>query len=165
MGTRNNSVSGIASSSETNLPATTDSAEPSLAALAPTKPAANTTTGRFAALLASARGASPTLSTGSTSSRPPSVREAELEEALQRELAARRQAETKVTQMSGELEELSVQLFQQANEMVASERRARAKLEERVQVLETRDGEKRKRLDRLEGAIRRIERVHGLLKG
>lgn len=88
-----------------------------------------------------------------------------MQEALDRELAARQQAETKITQMSGELEELSAQLFQQANEMVATERRARARLEERVEVLEKRDAEKRARLERLEGAIRRIERVHGLLKG
>lgn len=67
--------------------------------------------------------------------------------------------------MSGELEELSAQLFQQANEMVASERKARARLEERVEVLEGRDAEKRKRLERLERAVGRIERVHGLLKG
>lgn len=65
--------------------------------------------------------------------------------------------------MSGEIEDLSVQLFQQANEMVATERKARAKLEERVEVLERRDGEKRKRLERLETAIKRIERVRGLL--
>ena len=58
---------------------------------------------------------------------------------------------------------MSVQLFEQANEMVASERKARAKLEERVAVLEHRDGEKRKRLERLEGALRRIERVKRLV--
>ena len=51
----------------------------------------------------------------------------------------------------------------QANEMVATERKARAKLEERVAVRESRDGEKRKRLERLEGAVARIERVRGLL--
>jgi len=65
--------------------------------------------------------------------------------------------------MSGEIEDLSVQLFQQANEMVATERKARAKLEERVEVLERRDDEKRERLERLETAIKRIERVRGLL--
>jgi hypothetical protein len=51
----------------------------------------------------------------------------------------------------------------QANEMVATERKAWAKLEERVAVLESRDGEKRKRLEKLEGAVARIERVRGLL--
>jgi len=54
-------------------------------------------------------------------------------------------------------------LFAQANEMVAAERKARAKLEERVVILERRDGEKRVRLERLEKALRRIERVKGVL--
>lgn len=72
-------------------------------------------------------------------------------------------AEGKVNQMNQEVEDLSVQLFQQANEMVASERKARAKLEERVDMLEKRDAEKRKRLERLESALNRIERVRGLL--
>lgn len=82
---------------------------------------------------------------------------------LAREQAARAQAEGKVSQMSSEMEDLSATLFQQANEMVAQERRARAKLEERVEVLEKRDGEKRKRLERLEGALKRIDRVKGIL--
>jgi BMFP domain-containing protein YqiC len=57
-----------------------------------------------------------------------------------------------------------VSLFEQANEMVASERRARAKLEERVEVLERRELDKRRRLERLESAVGRIERVRGLLR-
>lgn len=61
------------------------------------------------------------------------------------------------------MEELTAQLFSQANEMVAQERKARAKLEERVAILERRDGEKRKRLDRLEKAIERVERVRTLV--
>lgn len=83
--------------------------------------------------------------------------------ALNREQSLREGAERKLSEASGELEELSAQLFMQANEMVAAERKARAKLEERVEVLERRDGEKRKRLERLEGAVQRIERVRGLL--
>lgn len=63
-----------------------------------------------------------------------------------------------------EIEELTGQLFQQANEMVAAERKARAKLEERVAVLERRDGEKAKRLEVLESRLGRIERVRGLLR-
>lgn len=83
--------------------------------------------------------------------------------ALTREQELRAKAEGKLDEASGELEELSAQLFQQANEMVATERKARAKLEARVEVLERRDVEKRKRLERLEGAVGRIERVRGLL--
>jgi hypothetical protein len=95
---------------------------------------------------------------------PPSTpTETELVAALTREQALRQAAEGKLDEASGELEELSAQLFMQANEMVATERKARAKLEERVEVLERRDNEKRKRLERLEGAVQRIERVRGLL--
>jgi vacuolar-type H+-ATPase subunit I/STV1 len=84
-------------------------------------------------------------------------------QALDREKSLRRAAEGKLQDTSKEVEELSVSLFEQANEMVASERRARAKLEERVSVLEQRDEEKRGRLERLEGAMLRIERVRNLL--
>ena len=65
--------------------------------------------------------------------------------------------------VDSEIEELSVQLFSQANEMVAEERRARAKLEERVETLERRDREKMGRLDRLEKAVSRVERVKKIL--
>lgn len=94
---------------------------------------------------------------------PPTPSATDLAAALTREQALRASAETKLDNASNELEELSAQLFEQANEMVATERKARAKLEERVAVLESRDGEKRKRLERLEGAVARIERVRGLL--
>lgn len=100
---------------------------------------------------------------GSTSDTQSSRRESDLQAALNKEQEARRTAEGKVSQMSQEVEDLSVQLFQQANEMVANERKARAKLEERVELLEKRDTEKRKRLERLENALNRIERVRGLL--
>ncbi|KAJ5050525.1 uncharacterized protein L3040_002403 [Drepanopeziza brunnea f. sp. 'multigermtubi'] len=95
---------------------------------------------------------------------PPNAPSAtDLVAALTREQALRQAADKKLDEASGELEELSAQLFMQANEMVATERKARAKLEERVALLESRDGEKRKRLERLEGAVARIERVRGLL--
>ncbi|QSZ37136.1 hypothetical protein DSL72_009229 [Monilinia vaccinii-corymbosi] len=83
----------------------------------------------------------------------------ELVAALTREQRLRQAAEGKLNESSVELEELTAQLFTQANEMVATERKARAKLEERVELLEKRDGEKRKRLERLEGAMQRIERT------
>lgn len=87
----------------------------------------------------------------------------DLLEALSREKELRAAAEGRLNDTSKEVEELSATLFEQANEMVASERRARAKLEERVTVLERRDGEKRDRLGRLEGAMERLERVRSLL--
>lgn len=88
----------------------------------------------------------------------------DLMEALSREKELRVQAEGKLNDTSREVEELSATLFEQANEMVANERRARAKLEERVNVLERRDVEKRDRLERLEGAMGRLERVRSLLE-
>lgn len=87
----------------------------------------------------------------------------ELQDALNREQNLRKAAESRLSQANSELEELTAQLFSQANEMVAEERKARAKLEERVEILERRDGEKRKRLERLEKAIERVERVRGLV--
>lgn len=86
-----------------------------------------------------------------------------LQSSLEEERTLRLRAETSLSQTQTELEELTAQLFGQANEMVATERKARAKLEERVKVLEQRDVEKRKRLERLEKAIARIERVRGMI--
>jgi DNA repair exonuclease SbcCD ATPase subunit len=82
---------------------------------------------------------------------------------IQNEKRLRLAAESSLNSAHKELEELTAQLFSQANEMVAAERRARAKLEERVAVLEKRDLEKRRRLERLEKAVERIDRVKGLV--
>ncbi|CAL5873291.1 uncharacterized protein PFLUO_LOCUS7562 [Penicillium psychrofluorescens] len=87
----------------------------------------------------------------------------ELQDALTREQSLRKAAESQLTQASTELEELTVQLFSQANEMVAQERKARVRLEERVAVLERRDVEKRSRLERLEKAMARVERLRALV--
>ncbi|KAG5983077.1 hypothetical protein E4U54_006287 [Claviceps lovelessii] len=88
----------------------------------------------------------------------------DLMEALTREQTLRREAEGRLSATSKEVEELSVSLFEQANQMVADERRARARLEERVGELERRDKEKKKRLERLEGAMGRIEKARNLLE-
>lgn len=82
-----------------------------------------------------------------------------LQSSLEEERTLRLRAESSLSQTQTELEDLTAQLFGQANEMVATERKARAKLEERVKVLEQRDTDKRRRLDRLEKAVSRIERV------
>ncbi|PSR76639.1 hypothetical protein BD289DRAFT_335963, partial [Coniella lustricola] len=103
------------------------------------------------AVLSYTPGSSPPLSTD------------DLLDALTREQGLRLAAEGKLNETSREVEELSVTLFEQANEMVASERRARAQLEERVGVLEKRDKDKAKRLLRLESAMGRIERARNLL--
>lgn len=92
---------------------------------------------------------------------PPSTDD--LLDALTREQQMRVEAERQLDASSKEVEELSVTLFTQANEMVATERREKARLEERVGELERREGEKKRRLERLESAVGRIERVRDLL--
>ena len=87
----------------------------------------------------------------------------ELMDALTHEQKLRRAAEGRLNDTSREVEELSVSLFEQANEMVAEERRARARLEARVAVLEQRDTDKKARLERLELAMARIGRLRTLL--
>jgi len=126
-----------------------------------TSPTAEPARNRFSSLLGSRR----------VSPQPPSSqtilatapRDSDLQTALSREQQLRQQLENQLAQMSAEMEELSGTLFQQANEMVATERRARAKLEERVKELEGREKERGKRLERLEGAVARIERVKNSL--
>ncbi|EYE96562.1 uncharacterized protein EURHEDRAFT_376491 [Aspergillus ruber CBS 135680] len=87
----------------------------------------------------------------------------QLQNALSREQNLRKAAENQLSQAATELEDLTAQLFSQANEMVAQERKARARLEERVAVLERRDVEKRTRLDRLEKAMQRVERLRAMV--
>ncbi|XPS92853.1 hypothetical protein M3J09_002230 [Ascochyta lentis] len=82
---------------------------------------------------------------------------------LERERALRAKAEDRVRTVDSEIEELSVTLFSQANEMVAEERRARAKLEARIELLEKKDKDKMARLDRLEKAVSTLDRVKALL--
>lgn len=93
---------------------------------------------------------------------PPSTDD--LLDAFTREQRMRVEAERQLDASSREVEELSVTLFTQANEMVASERREKARLEERVGELEKREGEKKRRLERLESAMGRIERARVLLE-
>lgn len=104
-----------------------------------------------------------------TPPQPPPDPSPSISETLRAEIANEKRlrlaAESSLSSAHRELEELTAQLFSQANEMVAAERRARAKLEERVAVLEKRDLEKRRRLERLEKAVERIDRVKGLVSG
>jgi hypothetical protein len=125
-------------------------------------PSTGGVTGRISQLLTPRKSVGNLASAGSGGA--PDSSSDELLLALTREKQLRVAAEGKLNDTSREVEELSVTLFEQANEMVANERRARAKLEERVTVLERRDAEKRERLDRLEGAMGRIDRVRALLE-
>ncbi|KJY02311.1 hypothetical protein TI39_contig66g00016 [Zymoseptoria brevis] len=123
-----------------------------------------------------------------TSPATTSPREQELEKSLAKEQKAREVAEQKEKQVNAEVEELSTTLFQQANEMVATERKENAalkaqikelenaggnvaevvgkeneRLKERLETMEQRDVEKQKRLERLEAAQKRIDRVRTML--
>lgn len=123
----------------------------------------------------------------------PSTREKELESALVKEQTLRIAAEKKAKEVNAEIEELSASLFQQANEMVATERKENAvlrdklqaleqqaldrspatagyaaheenaMLREKVKALEQRDADRKRRLERLEAAYKRIERVRTML--
>ncbi|KAI4765420.1 hypothetical protein E4T52_01775 [Aureobasidium sp. EXF-3400] len=96
---------------------------------------------------------------------PPSPAISELQAALAAETSRRIAAEKKFKDLETELEDLSATLFEQANEMVATERKEKAKLEERLKVLEERDAVGQKRLEMVENALTRIERVKKLLDG
>lgn len=94
---------------------------------------------------------------------PKASADSDLLHELERERTLRAKAEDRVRTVDSEIEELSVTLFSQANEMVAEERRARAKLEERIELLEKKDKDKMARLDRLEKAVSRLDRVKAML--
>ncbi|KAI5808352.1 hypothetical protein BZA77DRAFT_313207 [Pyronema omphalodes] len=96
---------------------------------------------------------------------PPSPPPDCIPEELARERSLRKEAEDRLQEVTNELEELSASLFQEANQMVAEERRMRSRLEDRVAVLEKRDEEKRERLGVLEQAVDRISRVREMLTG
>jgi chromosome segregation ATPase len=139
------------------------------------------------------------------------TREKELEEKLVKEQTTRIAAEKKVKEVNAEIEDLSATLFQQANEMVAAERKENAALKDRIQKLEIqrqqkeealhaqqeqeqrrkealqehdamklekenfrlkekikqleqRETDRKRRIERLEAANRRIERVRAMLQ-
>ncbi|OLL27037.1 Rab guanine nucleotide exchange factor SEC2 [Neolecta irregularis DAH-3] len=83
---------------------------------------------------------------------------------LEAERGARRAAEARLAAVTAELEELSQSLFEEANSMVSSERRARSRVEERLREMELREEEKKVRLGELEQAVGRIGRVREMLR-
>ncbi|KAK4505643.1 hypothetical protein PRZ48_003608 [Zasmidium cellare] len=131
----------------------------------------------------------PSLAPTPTPSHDSSAREQELEAKLFKEQNARIEAEKKVKVVNAEIEELSATLFQQANDMVAAERKDNAalkdkikelektggsvsevmrkeneRLKQKLQTLEQREVERKRRLDRLEAAQKRIDRVRTMLR-
>lgn len=93
----------------------------------------------------------------------PSPAISELQAALAAETQKRINAERKLQEVEGELEDLSATLFEQANEMVATERREKAQLVEKVRELEERREKGERRLEMVEGSLKRLERVKRLL--
>jgi uncharacterized protein involved in exopolysaccharide biosynthesis len=69
-----------------------------------------------------------------------------------------------VAAVNQELEELTQSLFEEANAMVRTEKEKVARLEAKLQVLEAREEDKRRRLAELEKAIGRITRVRSVLE-
>ena len=116
-----------------------------------------------------------------------------MESELVKERTQRIAAEKKVKTLEAEVEELSATVFQEANEMVSSARqetaalqeklelmeqraaeqgpagdldtlhKENARLRERFKILEQRDSDLRRRLEKLEAASKRVERVRALL--
>ncbi|KAK9368268.1 hypothetical protein V1509DRAFT_623566 [Lipomyces kononenkoae] len=82
-----------------------------------------------------------------------------LQHSVQKEKGLREAAEQKCRQVSQEIEDLSQSLFEQANEMVAAERRERAKAEEQIRDAMAREGKLLERLSTLEEAFSRIVRL------
>lgn len=147
---------------------------------------------RFGSFMGTTRKTSSPLPEGASAA--PASREKELEEQLVKEQTLRIAAETKVKEASAEIEDLSAQLFSEANEMVATERKRNAELRERLQILEQqyqhphgatdpeslrvenlrlkqklqtleqRDTDRKKRLERLEAANKRIDRTRAMLQ-
>jgi len=89
--------------------------------------------------------------------------ESNLEEQLARERGLRVDAESRLASVSTELEELTQSLFEEANAMVASERKARARVEERLKACLDREEANKRRLGELEKAVGRITRVRSVL--
>lgn len=82
---------------------------------------------------------------------------------LEMEREKRELAERKLAEANGELEELSQTLFEEANSIVASERRQRARVEEKLQSFQARNAGTHERLSKIEDAISRRNRVAQLL--
>ncbi|KAK5710403.1 hypothetical protein LTR17_018930 [Elasticomyces elasticus] len=154
-------------------------------ALAPEKP----TLSRFGSLMHSRKAGPSNNGVAQTAS----AREKEFEGELVKERTQRIAAEKQVKTLEAEVEELSATLFQEANEMVSSARQETAalqdklqimeqqaaeqhvdadveglreknkRLRDRVKLLEQRDRDRRRRLEKLDAATKRIDRVKTLL--
>lgn len=102
--------------------------------------------------------ASPTRSTGIAS-----MNEPELRAALEKEVLARKNIEKQYRALQEESEVLSESLFEEANRMVAVEKRAVHELSTKLNVAHEREQERRNRLQELEQAMEKIQHVRAVL--
>jgi hypothetical protein len=153
---RNKPLPSVASDNHDPSRSSDENARPATAGATTSKPS------RFSFLTGRRLSPNNSVSHPAPSTSPTSI-DVELLNELERERTLRAKAEARVQTVDSEIEELSVQLFSQANEMVATERRERAKLEERIALLEKKDKDKMARLERLENAISRLDRVKAML--
>ncbi|KAK9448427.1 uncharacterized protein V1518DRAFT_418933 [Limtongia smithiae] len=79
-----------------------------------------------------------------------------LQRSMQKEVQLREDAERKFSQISHEIEELSQSLFEEANEMVAAERRERVRAEELIKDAQAREEKLREKVGTLADAMSRI---------
>lgn len=87
----------------------------------------------------------------------------DLQQQLQKERQLRESAERKANAMAIELEELSQTLFEEANTMVANERKEKAELEKQLKMFDEKESSRRNRLSLLEDAIVKLTRLHNAL--
>ncbi|KAK9455190.1 hypothetical protein V1511DRAFT_337497 [Dipodascopsis uninucleata] len=151
---RSGSISSSSSSTNTHLQAnninsmTSTSSSPNYSSLASATRSTSTTS--LSSLL---------LHSPTTHGAADYVNAANLQRALQKERQLREAAEEKFKQASLEIEDLSQTLFEEANNMVAVERRERAKVESKLQDAKVREQKLIERLNTLEDAFNRLVSV------
>lgn len=82
---------------------------------------------------------------------------------LKRETRMRMDLETKYKSLQDESETLSQSLFEEANKMVSTEKKLTHAATIKLQAMQDREMERKRRLEELENAVGRIQRVRGVL--
>lgn len=124
---------------------------------------------RMSTFMFSSKRSSAVLNDGSAPVTPTSPRKPAVDESLPlavqltKERQLRAQAEQNYTRLQQESEELSQTLFEEANKMVAQERKQNHQITEKLKMLADREEERTARLRHLESAMERILRVRGVL--
>lgn len=89
--------------------------------------------------------------------------EDDISEKLKREMKMRLDLEAKYKRLQDESEVLSQSLFEEANQMVAAERKLNHVATVKLQLLQDREADRKQRLEELEAAVGRIQRVRSIL--